>query len=65
MQGKYLDVCNEKMKNLLQILFHYVTVCSDSMGILIMFIIDSEEKELSVIRVIQVLLSQLLIDSLG
>lgn len=53
------------MKNLLQILFHYVTVCSDSMGILIMFIIDSEEKELSVIRVIQVLLSQLLVDLLG
>lgn len=37
------------IKILLQILFHYLSVCSDSMGILIMFIIDSEKRELSVI----------------
>lgn len=65
LHGKYLDVYNEKIKILLPILFHYLTVCSDSIGILIMFIIDSEKREQSVIGVIQVLLSEHLCDLLG
>jgi len=47
--GKYLDDYNEKIKISLQILCRYLTACSDSMGILIMFIVDSEKRELSVI----------------
>lgn len=38
---------------------------SDSMGVLMMLIIGSEKRELSVIGVIQVLLSQHLFDFLG
>lgn len=64
LHGKYLDVCNEKIKILLQILFPYLPVHSDSAGILIMMIIDSEKRGVSVISVTQVLLSQHLFDLL-